>query len=108
MSFWYWIGYTIYKEAFRCMRRVYKITRPEVSVPLPTRDPLWLSINANMFDGTEEDVTDRVRLVLKEDDMVMPWKLTEITELKNVESWSYLTKTLEYNKIPSHGIANGL
>jgi len=84
------------------------MTRVEVSVPLPTRDPLWLSINANMFDGTEEDVTDRVRLVLKEDEMIMPWKLTEITELKNVESWSYLTKTLEYNKIPSHGIANGL
>jgi len=90
------------------MRRVYRMTRVEVSVPLPTRDPLWLSINANMFDGTEEDVTDRVRLVLKEDEMIMPWKLTEITELKNVESWSYLTKTLEYNKIPSHGIANGL
>ena len=104
MSIWYFF----YTEAFRCFRRVYKILKTEVSVPLPTRDPLWLSINATMRDGTEEDVTDRVRPFLKEDESVTPWKLTEITGLTGVESWSYLTKTLEYNIIPSHGVNNGL
>ena len=90
------------------MRRVYKMTTTDVSVPLPTRDPNWIYVSANMMDGTEEDVTDRVRLILREDELVTPWRLTEITELKGVESWTYLTKTLEYNKIPSHGVANGL
>ena len=104
MSIWY----LFYKEAFKCFRRVYKILKTEVSIPLQTRDPLWLSINANMCDGTEEDVTDRVRPFLKEDEYVTPWKLTEITALTGVESWSYLTKTLEYNIIPSHGVNNGL
>ena len=102
------IWYILYTEAFRCFRRIYKIVRPEVSIPLQTRDPFWLSINANMFDGVEEDVTEKVKCVLREDECVTPWRLTEITGLKGVESWSYLTKTLEYNKIPSHGVINGL
>ena len=104
MNFWYFL----YTEAFRCMRRVYKLVKIDISIPLPTRDPYWLCLNANMIDGTEEDVTDRIRLVLREDELVTPWKLTEITQLKNVQSWSYLTKTLEYNIIPSHGVNNGL
>jgi hypothetical protein len=100
---WYWI----YTEAFRCFRRIYKILKTDISVPLPTRDPVWLSITANKFDGTDEDITDRVRLVLREDEVVTPWRLVEITGL-TAKSWSYLTKTLEYNIIPSHGVNNGL
>ena len=103
MSIWYFF----YTEAFRCFRRVYKILNMNVSVPLPIRDPIWLSINANMFDGTDEDVTDRVKLTLREDELVTPWRLVEITGLK-AQSWSYLTKTLEYNIIPSQGVNNGL
>lgn len=99
--------YQIYTEAFRCFRRIYKVIMADVSVPLPTRDPIWLSINANMFDGTDEDVTDRVKLILREDEIVTPWRLVEVTGVK-AKSWSYLTKTLEYNIIPSHGINNGL
>ena len=79
----------------------------DVSVPLPTRDPSWLSINANLLDGTDEDVTDRVKLTLREDEVVTPWRLVEITGI-TPQSWSYLTKTLEYNIIPSHGVNNGL
>ena len=99
--------YHIYSEAFRCFRRIYKVIMADVSVPLPTRDPIWLSINANMFDGTDEDVTERVKLTLQEHELVTPWRLVEITGLK-AQSWSYLTKTLEYNIIPSHGVNNGL
>ena len=99
--------YQIYIEAFRCFRRIYKVIMADVSIPLPTRDPLWLSINANMLDGTDEDVTERVKLILREDEIVTPWRLVEITGLK-AQSWSYLTKTLEYNIIPSHGVNNGL
>ena len=104
MNIWYFL----YTEAFRCFRRLYKIVKVDVSVPLPTRDALWLSINANMVDGEDQDVTDRVRHILREDENVTPWRLTEITELKGVKSWSYLTKTLEYTEIPSYGVTNGL
>lgn len=101
------IWYILYTEAFKCFRRLYKVLKTDVSVPLPTRDPIWLSINANMFDGTDEDVTHRVRLAFREDELITPWRLVEITGLKP-QSWSYLTKTLEYNIIPSHGVNNGL
>lgn len=104
MSIWY----ILYIKAFRCFRRFYKIVTTDVSIPLPTRDPIWLSINANMLDGPDQDVTEIVRPVLREDENVTPWRLTEITELKNVRSWSYLTKTLEYTEIPSYGVTNGL
>ena len=102
------ILYLLYIELFRCARRVYRLAKAEVPIPLPTHDALWLSLNANMVDGTEQDVTEQVKPILKVDELVTPWRLTEITELKGVESWSYLTKTLEYNKIPSHGVINGL
>ena len=102
------ILYILYTEAFRCFRRFYKIVNAEVSIPISSRDPNWLSVNASMVDGTEQDVTEQVKPILKFDELVTPWRLTEITELKGVESWSYLTKTLEYNKIPSHGVINGL
>jgi len=103
MSIWY----ILYTEAFRCFRHLYKILNTDVSVPLRTRDPIWLSITANMFDETDEDVTERVKLTLREDELITPWKLVEITGIKP-KSWSYLTKTLEYNIIPSYGVNNGL
>ena len=103
MSIWY----ILYTEAFRCFRHLYKILNTDVSVPLRTRDPIWLSITANMFDETDEDVTERVKLTLREDELITPWKLVEITGLK-AKSWSYLTKMLEYNIIPSYGVNNGL
>jgi len=80
----------------------------DVSIPLPSRDPIWLCLSANMMDGSDIDVTEMVRLTLRDDEIVTPWRLTELTGLQGVKSWSYLTKTLEYNKITSSGIVNGL
>jgi hypothetical protein len=62
-----------------------------------------------MLDGTAQDITDTVREKLNHNVLITPEILEQITRIDdNVESWTYLTKTLEYNKIPAEGVVNGL
>ena len=102
------IFYKIYVNLFWCFRRIYKIYNEEARVEMNVRESTWLSVDATMLDGTTQDITDTVREGLNHNDLITPEILEKITRLDNVESWAYLTKTLEYNKITAEGVVNGL
>jgi hypothetical protein len=61
-----------------------------------------------MDDGTTVDVTDQIRNVFRDDAFLTPDKIGAALRMENVESYNYLTTTLEYNKIEPEGIVNGL
>lgn len=61
-----------------------------------------------MSDGSTIDVTECVRDTFRHDVVLTPQILEGATRLDSVEGWYYLTKTLEYNKIPTEGVVNGL
>jgi len=104
MSCLYWA----YVNVFRCVRSVHKVLWEEVSKPIQIQTSNWLLVEARMNDGTTIDVTDQIRNVFRDDAFLTQSKLESALRMENVESYNYLTTTLEYNKIEADGIVNGL
>jgi len=76
--------------------------------PLEVHENKWLCVDAVLQNGETRDVTEELRNYIRNDATLTPVFLEKVTKLENVESWNYLTKALEYNKIPAEGILNGL
>ena len=100
--------YWAYVNVFRCFRSVHRVLWEEVSRPIQIRTSNWLLVEARMDDGTTVDVTDQIRNVFRDDAFLTPDKIGAALRMENVESYNYLTTTLEYNKIEADGIVNGL
>ena len=100
--------YWAYVNVFRCFRSVHRVLWEEVSRPIQIRTSNWLLVEARMNDGTTIDVTDHIRNVFRDDAFLTPDKIGTALRMENVESYNYLTTTLEYNKIEADGIVNGL
>jgi hypothetical protein len=67
-----------------------------------------MSVYAEYHCGQTIDVTSLVKYTFHPDIVLTPDILAQGLSMSNVRSWYYLTKTLEYNKIPDEGIVNGL
>jgi hypothetical protein len=104
MEFMYWA----YVRVFRCLRRTHKIFSTDYSKPMEVNDSKWLMVDAKLVDGTTIDVTEQIRDVIRSDAILTHEFLEKALRISPVESWNYLTKTLEYNKIPTQGVLNGL
>lgn len=104
MQFLYWA----YVQVFWCLRRTHKIFSIDYSKPMEPNDSKWMMIDAKLEDGSTIDVTEQVRDVIRSDAILTADFLEKALRIRHVESWNYLTKTLEYNKIPPEGVLNGL
>lgn len=103
------IAYRVYINLFWCFRGIHRIfSEEQTPIQMNVHESSWLSVDATMLDGSTQDVTDTVRNCLRHDAVITPDILERITRLENVESWAYLTQTLEYNKITAEGVVNGL
>ena len=103
------VFYQVYANLFCCIKRIHKLfNEDQKPLEFSVRDSDWLSVDANMLDGTTQDITETVRDCMRHDALITPEVLERITQIENVASWGYLTKTLEYNKIPTEGVVNGL
>ena len=76
--------------------------------PIELHESNWLYVDATFKNGDVEDITEQVRDAIRHDAIITPAILERVTRLEDVESWGYLTKALDYNKIPAEGIVNGL
>ena len=104
MQFLYWA----YVQVFRCLRRTHKMFSVDYSKPMEVNDSMWMMVDAKLEDGSTIDVTEQVRDAIRSDAILTHDFLENALRIRHVESWNYLTKTLEYNKIPPEGILNGL
>lgn len=104
MRYLYWA----YVNVFRCLCRVRRALWEEASKPIELKDSKWLSVDAHVYDGSIVDITDQMRNVFRGDAFLTPSKIENALRMDNVESYHYLTTTLEYNKIEADGIVNGL
>jgi hypothetical protein len=102
------IIYWVYTRVFWCLRRFHTIFSQDFSKPIQLRDSKWLYVDATFHDGTTLDVTEILRDTARHDMMFTPAKLSEMTNLTDVKNWGYLTTTLDYNKITTEGVVNGL
>jgi hypothetical protein len=102
------IFYWVYVNVFWCLRRVHKVFVEEQAKPIEFHESSWIYVDATLENGETQDVTEHLRDNVRHDAMLTPEFLKRVTRLENVESWGYLTKALEYNKIPAEGIVNGL
>ena len=100
--------YWAYLNVFRCIRSVQRVLWEEVSRQIEVRTSSWLSVEAHMEDGTTIDITDQLRNVFRFDSFLTPDNISTALRMENVESYHYLTATLDYNKIEADGIVNGL
>ena len=104
MRYLYWA----YVNVFWCFRRVQRALWEEALKPIEIRGSKWLSVDAHMRDGSIIDITDQIRNMFRDDAFLTPCKIEEALRMDNVESYHYLTTTLEYNKIEADGLVNGL
>lgn len=102
------ILYWAYVNVFRCLRRIHKIFSEDNSKPIEIQNAHWLSVDAYMEDGSTIDVTDQIRNIYRSDALLYPSHLENALRMDDVVDWYYLTQTLEYNKIPTEGVLNGL
>lgn len=102
------IFYQIYVNVFWCLRRVHKMMNEDYSKPMETRDSTWMSLSAVYADGNMIDVTETAMDVLRKDAILTPDYLEMSLRMTGVQDWFYLTKSLEYTKIPTEGVLNGL
>jgi hypothetical protein len=104
MRLFYWV----YVNVFWCLRAVHKVFSEDYRKPIEVRDNSWMYVDATFRNGETQDVTEQLRDRVRHDALLTPEFLASVTHLENVESWGYLTKALDYNKIPAEGIVNGL
>lgn len=100
--------YWAYVNIFRCLRRLHKVFSEEYSKPIERQKSQWLSVHAELEDGNTIDVTDKIRNIYRDDALLVPWELKNALRMEDVSNWYYLTQTLEYNKIRTEGVLNGL
>lgn len=102
------IIYKLYVNVFWCCRRVHKILSEDHSEPIKVPEAEWLSLSAMYPDGTVVDVTDKVKDLFDKKTKLTPDLLEISLNTDRALDWFYLTKTFDYNKIPTEGVLNGL
>ena len=100
--------YWVYVNIFWCLRRVHKTFSEDYSVDMKKHECEWLCVEAVLSDASIVDVTDMIRNIIRNDATLTPIFLEQSLRMENVVDWYYLTKTLEYNKIDTTGVLNGL
>jgi hypothetical protein len=100
--------YWVYVNVFWCFRQTQKLLYTDEPKQLEASKSKWMMVDATLKDGGYMDVTDQIRNIVRSDALLTPEFLEKTLRIENVAYWSYLTQTLEYNKIPPEGIVNGL